>query len=508
MKQTITIIISCFIIASGFAQVKPASLFSDNMVLQRETNVPVWGTASNGEYVTVEFEGQKLTTTAKDGKWKVNLKPLKAGGPFTMTIKGSNTVTIKNILVGEVWLCSGQSNMERGLIYDTVAKDAIANSANEQLRLVTIPHNARDTPQTEVACKWVSSSPTTTNHFSATAYWFGSKLQKELGVPIGIINSSFGGTPIEAWVSEKTLSSLPIPKDVSSDPTLAKADYKIRQERAQPILDKYIAEKETAKQQHLPAPPSPAGIIGPYRGPNVLYNGMISPLIPYAIKGMVWYQGENNAHVGRNTYYQLLPALIKEWRSEWGEGNIPFFIVQLCPFHKKVTDPNLPSGIAAVSDAQRSALSEPNTALLVTTDLVEPDGDVHYKRKEPLGARLVLAAKAMAYNQKVEYSGPLYKSVEFKGNKAILSFTHIGGGLVAKDTALTWFTIAGEDKKFYVGNAVIEGEKVVVTSPNVPNPKSVRYGWADHPWPDLNFWNKAGLPAAVFRTDNWELPLK
>ena len=209
-----------------------------------------------------------------------------------------------------------------------------------------------------------------------------------------------------------------------------------------------------------------------------------------------------------NTYYQLLPALIKEWRSDWGQGNIPFFIVQLCPNRKKTTDPTLPSGIATVSDAQRSALSEPNTALLVTTDLVEPDGDVHYKRKEPLGARLVLAAKAMAYNQKVEYSGPIYKSVEFKGNKGILSFTHIGGGLVAKDTALTGFTIAGEDNKFYVGNAVIEGDKVIVTNPNVPNPKSVRYGWADHPWPDLNFWNKAGLPAAVFRTDNWELPIK
>ena len=510
MKQTLTIIISCFIIASGFAQVKPASLFSDNMVLQRETNVPVWGTASNGESVTVDFEGQKLTTTAKDGKWKVSLKPLKAGGPFTMTIKGSNTVTIKNILVGEVWLCSGQSNMERAMIYDTAGKEAIANSTNDMFRWATIPHNSKDTVQTEVACKWVSANPMTTKFFSATAYWYGSKLQKELGVPVGIINSSFGGTIIESWVSNKTLTSLGLPKDGYNDPVIARANYETKKAKAQPLVDKYNAEKEAAKQQHLPIPPPPAGmiVVGDYRGPNVLYNGMIAPLIPFAIKGMVWYQGENNAYVGRNTYYQLLPALIKEWRSEWGEGNIPFFIVQLCPYHKKVTDPNLPSGIAAVSDAQRSALSEPNTALLVTTDLVEPDGDVHYKRKEPLGARLVLAAKAMAYNQKVEYSGPLYKSVEFKGNKAILSFTHIGGGLVAKDTALTGFTIAGEDKKFYVGNVIIEGDKVIVTNPNVPNPKSVRYGWADHPWPDLNFWNKAGLPAAVFRTDNWELPIK
>jgi len=509
MKHTITTIVFCLLLSIGFAQVKPASLFSDNMVLQREINVPVWGTASTGESVTVEFEGQKLTTTAKDGKWKVNLKPLKAGGPFTMTIKGKNTVTINNILVGEVWLCSGQSNMERALIYDTVAKDAIANSTNEQLRLITIPHNSMDTPTVEVNCKWVASSPTTTKLFSATAFWFGSKLQKELGVPVGIINASYGGTPIEAWISEKTLADLPIKKDINSVPALAKADYNLKKEKAQPILDKYNADKEAAKQQHLPSPPAPAGLVGPYRGPNVLYNGMIAPLIPYAIKGMVWYQGENNSYVGRaNTYYQLLPALIKEWRSEWGEGNIPFFIVQLCPNRKKTTDPTLPSGIATVSDAQRSALSEPNTALLVTTDLVEPDGDVHYKRKEPLGARLVLAADALAYGKKIEYSGPLYKNVEFKGNKAILSFSHIGGGLVAKDTALTGFTIAGEDKKFFVGNATIEGDKVIVTNPNVANPKSVRYGWADHPWPDLNCWNKAGLPAAVFRTDTWELPVK
>ena len=509
MKHTITIIASCFLLATGFAQVKPASLFSDNMVLQRETIVPVWGTASEGESITVEFEGQKLTATAKEGKWKVSLKPLKAGGPFTMTIKGNNTITIKNILVGEVWLCSGQSNMERAMIYDTAGKEAVTNSANDMLRLVTIPHNSKDTPQTEVACKWVASSPATTLRFSATAYWFGSKLQKELGVPVGIVNSSYGGTPIEAWINEKTLMDLGLPKDNNNDPTLARAEYERRKEKMKPIMDKYNADKEAAKQQHLPAPPAPAGIVGDYRGPNVLYNGMITPLIPYAIKGMVWYQGENNSYLGRaNTYYQLLPALIKEWRGEWGQGNIPFFIVQLCPNRKKTTNPTLPSGIATVSDAQRSALSEPNTALLVTTDLVEPDGDVHYKRKEPLGARLVLAADALAYGKKIEYSGPLYKNVEFKGNKAILSFSHIGGGLVAKDTALTGFTIAGEDKKFYTGNASIEGDKVIVTNPNVANPKSVRYGWADHPWPDLNCWNKAGLPAAVFRTDNWELPVK
>jgi len=510
MKKLFYGLLILLMTANANAQVKLASLFSDNMVLQRDINVPVWGTAANGENVTVAFLGQKLSTIAKDGRWKVVLKPLKAGGPFTLTVKATNTISISNVLVGEVWLCSGQSNMERGLNYDTSGTEAIANSTNDMLRLITIPHNSKDTQQTEVSCKWVASNPNTTKRFSATAYWYGSKLQKELGVPVGIINSSFGGTPIEAWMSEKTLSSLGLPKDGNTDPVMARQNYNIRKERAQPLVDKYNAEKEAAKQNHLPVPPEPKGmiIVGDYRGPNVLYNGMIAPLIPFAIKGMVWYQGENNAYVGRNTYYQLLPALIKEWRNEWGQGNIPFFIVQLCPYHKKTTDPNLPSGIATVSDAQRMALSEPNTALLVTTDLVEPDGDVHYKRKEPLGARLVLAAKAKAYNQKVAYSGPLYKNVVFKGDKAILSFTHIGGGLVAKDTALSGFVIASEDRKFYVGNAIIEGDQVIVSSPNVVSPKSVRYGWADHPWPDLNFWNKAGLPAAVFRTDNWELPLK
>jgi len=487
------------------AQVKQASLFSDNMVLQRDSYVPVWGTATEGDAVTVEFEGQKLTTTTNQGKWKVNLKPLKAGGPFTMTIKGSNLIILRNILVGEVWLCSGQSNMERALNYDTSAKEAIANSANDRFRFVTIPHNPKATPQTEVSCKWVTSNPLTTKTFSATAYWFGIKLQKELGVPIGIINCSYGGTPIEGWINEKTLVNLGLPKDGNNDPALSRADYERRKEKMKPIVDKYNKDKEIARQQHLPAPPAPAGMVGDYRGPNVLYNEMIVPLIRYAVKGIVWYQGENNSYVGRaNTYYQLLPALIKEWR----EGNIPFFIVQLCPNRKKTTDPNLPSGIATVSDAQRSALSEPNTALQVTTDLAEPDGDVHFKRKEPLGARLVLAADALAYGKKIEYSGPLYKNVMFRKNEAIIGFTHIGGGLVAKETVLTGFTIAGEDKKFYIGNAVIEGSKIVVTNPEVPNPKSVRYAWTDHPSPNVNLWNKAGLPASVFRTDNWVLPAK
>lgn len=495
------------IVCGSMAQVKPNSIFSDNMVLQRQAVVPVWGTASEGEKVVVQFMDQKIETITKNGKWKVSLQPLKAGGPFSMSIIGSNTIILNNILVGEVWLCTGQSNMERALHYDTSGKEAIANSTNSMLRMVSIPHNSKDTPQENIACQWVVSNPKNTTNFSATAYWFGSKLQKQLGVPVGLINSSFGGTTIECWVSKEVLENLQLPKDKNTDPVMAKADYDERAAKVKPLLDKYIAEKNEARQQGKPSPVMPGGMVGDYRGPNVLYNGMIAPLANYCVKGMIWYQGENNAGVGRaNTYYQLLPALIKQWRTDWQNKNLPFLVVQLTPFRKKTTNPNLPSGIATVSDAQRLAFDQPNTAVVVTTDLSEPDGDVHYKRKEPLGDRLLLAAKAIAYGEKIEYSGPLYKDVKFIGDKATVGFTHIGGGLVAKDGVLSGFTISGDDKVFYAADAKIVGDKVIVSNPSVTNPKAVRYGWADNP--TVNLWNKAGLPAAIFRTDNWDLPNK
>jgi sialate O-acetylesterase len=478
------------------------------MVLQQKSLVKIWGTAAPGEKVTVTFRDQTVSTVAgADGNWLLQLQCKSAGGPFPMSLAGSNTINLPNVYVGEVWLLSGQSNMEYALWHCIGGADAIANSTNPQLRLITIPHTATATPQSEVTASWVEANPTTTKNFSAVGYWFGSKLQKELGVPVGLINDVWGGTTIEAWLSRDVLDHL-TEKNKYTDYDTVKAAYDAVIAQQKPLKDKYDRDLAGALQQHLPKPPMPH-LAGPLRGPSMLYNGMIAPIENDTIKGVVWYQGESNAYVGRaNSYRVLLPKLIELWRAKWGLGDFPFIIPQITPNRKPIAnlDPNTPSGIAVIREAQFLALREPNTALVVTTDLADADGDVHYKRKEPAGERIKLAALALAYGDKDEYSGPLYRDVKFDGAKAIISFTHVGGGLEAKDGPLTGFIIAGADKKFVAADAAIQGDTVVVSSPAIAAPASVRYGWADNPVPTLNLWNKAGLPASPFRTDDWPLP--
>jgi sialate O-acetylesterase len=490
------------------AEIKPNALISDGMVLQQKSLVKIWGSASPQEKVTVTFRDQTVSTVAAaDGTWSLQVQSKSPGGPFPMALAGSNTINLSNVYVGEVWLLSGQSNMEYALWHCVGGPEAIANSTNPQLRLMTIPHTATEMPQTDINAKWVEANPASTKNFSAVGYWFGSKLQKELGVPVGLINDVWGGTTIEAWLSRDVLDSLP-EKTKYTDYETVKAAYDAEIAKQKPIKDKYDADVANALAQHLPKPPAPY-LAGPLRGPSMLYNGMIAPIENYTIKGVVWYQGESNAYVGRaNNYRDLLPKLIELWRAKWGLGDFPFIIPQICPNRKPIAnlDPNTPSGIAVIREAQLLALKEPNTALVVTTDLADADGDVHYKHKEPVGERIKLAALALAYGGKDEYSGPLYQGVKFDGAKAVISFSHLGGGLVAKDGPLTGFSIAGADKKFVVADAVVSGDNVIVSSPSVSNPASVRYGWADNPVPMLNLWNKAGLPASPFRTDDWDLP--
>ncbi len=492
----------------ALAEVKPNGLISDGMVLQQKTLVKIWGSAAPSEKVTVTFREQTQSTVADaNGNWLLQLQSKSAGGPYPMSIAGSNTINLPNVYVGEVWVLSGQSNMEYALWHCVGGPEAIASSANPNLRLITIPHTATATPQTDVTAHWVEASPETTKNFSAVGYWFGSKLQKQLGVPVGLINDVWGGTTIEAWLSRDILDNLP-EKNKYTDYDTVKAAYDQTILQQQPIKDKYDQDVAAALQQHLPKPPMPH-LAGPLRGPSMLYNGMIAPIENYTIQGVVWYQGESNAYVGRaNTYRFLLPRLIESWRAKWGQGNFPFIIPQITPNRKPISnlDPNTPSGIAVLREAQFLALKEPNTALVVTTDLADADGDVHYKRKEPAGQRIQLAAMALAYGDKAEFSGPLFQGAKFDAGKATISFTHVGGGLVAKDGLLTGFIIAGADKKFVVADAKIEGDQVVVSSPLVPEPVSVRYGWADNPVPTLNLWNKADLPASPFRTDDWPLP--
>ena len=493
------------------ADVTPHALISDGMVLQQESRVKLRGTAEPGENITVRFRGQEASVVAgEDGTWSVPIDSQRAGGPFALTIAGKTTIAFKDVLVGEVWLCAGESNMEDVLHNSTGGEEAIANSSNPKLRLFTVPHGSRETPQEDVSGHWVASGPATTRNFSALGYWFGSKLQKALGVPVGLIQASYSGTNLEAWISQPALEALPKPIDRYADIARVKTEYAA-------ALAKYqAAEAKSAKEAATIRKGAGAGAgarattarptkPGPLRGPSMVYNGMIAPLLNYPIRGVVLSQGESNGDVGRaGTYGTLFPVLIEQWRTDWGLGDIPFVFVQIAPIRAREPAPNVPSGIAEVREAQRvTALRVPNTAMVTTTDLGDANGDIHNKRKEPAAKRLTLAALAVAYGRPEEYSGPLYDGMTVKANKAVIRFTHADSGLASRGGTLTGFTIAGADRRFVTAEAEIEGDNVLVSSPKVPSPVAVRYGWAD--FPVVNLWNKDGFPASPFRTDDFSL---
>jgi sialate O-acetylesterase len=480
--------------AAARAEVKPNSLFSDGAVLQRGIAVPVWGTGKDGERVTVKIQDQTTTTAVRDGRWLVRLKPMKAGGPFAMTITGDNTITISNLLVGEVWVCSGQSNMAFPLSRAANAAEATAAASDAQLRLFTVPRRATDTPETDAPDSWKESTPETATNFSAVAWFFGRELRRTLNVPVGLINSSVGGTPAEAWTSRTTLENDPELKQIleeharkakAYDPAAAAAQYK----RALEKHKQAAAATRAAGKQPPQAPRAPADPSRTMTRPCGLYNAMIAPLQPYAIAGAIWYQGE--ANTGRAAQYQkLFPAMIQNWRQAWGQGNFPFLFVQIAP-HERMTP--------EIREAQLLSWQKvPHTAMAVITDIGN-ETDIHPTKKEPVGARLALAARAVAYGEKIEYSGPVYASVKVKGSRAVLSFKHVGSGLLAKDGELKGFTVAGADGNFVAAQAAIEGNKVIVSSPSVEKPVAVRYGWSNTP--DVNLFNKEGLPATPFRTD-------
>lgn len=479
--------------SAAFAEVKPHALFSDNAVLQQGVSVPVWGTANDGEKVTVKFEGQEVSTTAQGGKWMVRLKPLKAGGPFTMTIAGENTIELKNVLVGEVWVCSGQSNMQWPVSASANPQETIANSKDPMLRLFTVPRQATPEPLSDVRGNWVECAPETVPGFSAVGYFFGRDLRKALNVPVGLINTSYGGTPAEAWTNRRALEAIPELRGMVDQYAQAVKNFP-------QLLERHKEAVEKAKVEGKEPPRAPVDPMRSPHSPGGLYNAMIAPLIPYAIKGVIWYQGESNA--GRAYQYRtLFPAMIRNWREDWGQGDFPFLFVQLAPFMKIVTEPE-ESAWAELREAQLLTLKTPKTGMAVTTDVGDPN-DIHPKQKEPVGARLALAARHIAYGERIVYSGPIYKSMKVEGNKIVLTFDHVGSGLVAKGGDLKGFTIAGEDRKFYNAQAEIKGNTVVVSCPQVERPVAVRYGWAN--CPVVNLFNKEGLPASPFRTDDFPM---
>jgi sialate O-acetylesterase len=441
---------------------------------------PVWDWADEGEEVAVTFRGKTVKAKAKGGKWMVKLGNLKAGGPDDLSVQGKNRIEIKKVLVGEVWVASGQSNMEWPLKSSYESANDIAACANPQLRLFLVQKAKANTPMEDVKGQWKDCNPESVPGFSAVAFYFGRNLQQSLKVPVGLIGTYWGGSPAEVWMSQQALESNP--------------EYK------RDILDTYAAAAQNAAKDPKKQPGWK---------PTELYDGMIAPLIPYGIKGAIWYQGESNA--GRAEQYRSLFAdMIRNWRHDWGQGDFTFLAVQLAPWDKNkkrsleaITEKTGDSDWAELREAQWLATRNlPNVGMAVITDVGDKD-DIHPTKKEAVGTRLALAARGIAYHEKVDYSGPVYKKMHTKDNMAILNFDHTDGGLVAEGGELKGFTICGPDKNFVWARAEIKGDTVVVSSPQVSQPVAVRYGWAD--FPVVNLWNKVGLPASPFRTDDFPM---
>lgn len=466
--------------ARSRAPLRLHALFSDGAVLQAGMMVPVWGTAEPGEEVTVEFEGQKKAVPADaEGRWRVRLDILSPGGPHELKVSaGGRSVVARNILVGEVWLAGGQSNMEWPVRSSARAEEEIAAARHPRIRLFTVPRRASEAPQRDVEGAWKECSPESVAGFSAVAYFFGRELHQALGVPVGLIHASWGGTPAEVWTRREVFDEVPELKECVAEDARRRAAH----EKA--------AEQARAKGKLAPRAPLPL---------SSLYNGMIAPLIPYGLRGAIWYQGESNASRAA-LYRTLFPALIRTWRRDWGQGDFPFLFVQLANFMARRAEPS-ESAWAELREAQLRTLSEvPRTAMAVAIDLGE-EKDIHPRNKQDVGRRLARAALGTVYDRAVVYSGPLYDGMKVEEDRIRVFFKHVGGGLEARGGKLAGFAVAGADRKFVWAEAEIDGETVVVRHPSVPAPVAVRYAWADNP--EATLYNKEGLPASPFRTDDW-----
>nr|WP_182513793.1 sialate O-acetylesterase [Rufibacter quisquiliarum] len=469
--QWVALVSSIFVVTfSAQAEVTLPSLVGNGMVLQRDQPITVWGWAEAKEKVALTFNGKTFATQAgADQKWQVKLPSTPAGGPYTMVVKGRNTITLQDILVGDVWVCSGQSNMQFQMktVQDRYRQE-IASSANPQIRHFLVKHALAYSPARDVeSAGWQEANPETVLGFTAVGYFFARELFEKYKVPIGLLHTSNGGTPAEAWMSADALQEFP--------------EY-------QALIPKS-------------APAGPLKENGEKKKPSVLYNGMVAPLLPYTIKGVIWYQGEANANAGKGKEYaQLFPALIKDWRSHWGQKDFPFLFVQLANYALPKAKPGDDSW-ALLREAQSQTLSLPNTGMAVTHDIGEAN-DIHPRNKKEVGHRLALLAQTLVYgNTEVVASGPTLKAVKQDGKKMVLSFEHTGSGLVAKGGGeLNQFMVAGASGTFVAATAHIKGDQVEVWSDRVPQPVAVRYAWANNP-EGANLYNREGLPASSFRTD-------
>lgn len=445
------------VILMGCGKVRLPSVFSDNMVLQQKSEVPIWGWARPGRKVTVlpGWSQEKYEAVA-DGqaRWEVKVSTPQAGGPYEIIIRTAGEMTIKNVMIGEVWLCAGQSNMEMSAKWGIPnGPEEVKNANYPNIRFFKIRHRTAETPQTNLEGKWTTCTPETMNEFSAAAYFFAKKLQAEAGVPIGLIQATWGSTPAEIWMPA----------------------HLIRQDSLLAAATKLLPEKPWGAE-----------------GIGKLYNSMIAPITRFKIAGTIWYQGESNVE-NAGTYKVLFPKLIRTWRELWGD-NFPFFFAQIAPFPYPI-----PHSGAIIRDAQRQALALPNTAMIVTSDIGDTT-DIHPKNKLDVGLRFAGLALKYVYRQTdEEFEGPLFKDYRIEQDRIRIYFDH-ADGLYAKDGPPTNFEIAGDDEVFHPAQAVIEGNTVVVNSAKVGRPLKVRFAWGNTAMP--NFFNAANLPASCFITEN------
>ncbi|AWG22661.1 sialate O-acetylesterase [Flavobacterium faecale] len=482
------------------AEVKLPSIFSNHMVLQRNQQNPIWGKASAGEKVTVVINGQKhKTSTDESGNWKVKLAPMQAGGPYVLTVQGKNKITFKDVLIGEVWVCAGQSNMQWSVVNSNHSEVELAAANYPNIRLFSVPLVATPELQTTIAdTTWYACTPKSIPEFSAPGYFFGIKLYQALGIPIGLINASWGSSSLETWVPRDAMEKTNDYSELLEDWDLAVKEF--TDEKLVEVTKKYEAWEAAGKPGKKMPPPRDIRI-GQNRPANA-FNGVINPILGYGIKGTIWCQGESN--VGRSFQTRtLFPLLINSWRERWGQGDFPFYWIQLADFGEAKEQPS-ESNWAEHREAQTQSLSIPKTGEVVTFDLGE-ERDIHYRDKQTVGNRLVRHALANEYGYKMEASSPRYLSMEKKQGAIIITFDHIDKGLYAFDNEVVkGFAIAGEDQKFEWATAkIISKNQIEVAAGNIKNPVAVRYGWANNP--EINLYDFNGLPVTSFRTDDWKV---
>ena len=502
------------------ADVRLPAVFSDHMVLQRGKETPIWGWADPQEKVTITTSWQKrrwVLQADAEGKWMVRIMtPTKATGPFAMTFRGNNEIRIEDILIGEVWLCSGQSNMEFpvGVVEEESWKTGVDNYMQEvaqanypRIRFFTVAKQVAEKPQEVCLGSWQSCTPKGVIPFSAVGYFFGRELHTELGgVPVGLIHSSWGGSPAEAWTSFDTLMTDADFKAYVNGWERAKMLFQEAEKEYPDKLKEWrkLAKQAEAEKKYPPPKPLAPTPPPPHHQPAGLFNGMIAPVASFGIRGAIWYQGMANVSRAHG-YHKLFSTLITNWRRVWGQEDFPFYYVQLANFIP--TRPNsIKESWALLREAQLQTLALPNTGMTVAIDIGDPK-DIHPKNKQEVGHRLALWALANTYGRKRVFSGPLFESMKVEGDKIRIRFRHIGGGLATPEGAdLEGFTIAGADRNFFAAIAEVRGNSVLVSSRHVAAPVTVRYAWGDNP--AGNLYNREGLPASPFRTDDWPVGIQ